>query len=124
MLNVMSLLPHAKDSKIESKYSKGATFNELVELRNCLSCLFFECRKGKDIYHRMAMSPNGPSVKFLANVLHKIEELKLTGNHLKGSRPILTFTTNFDKKPQWFHMKELIIGYLEHKGPKKSETIS
>jgi hypothetical protein len=26
-----------------------------------------------------------------------MEELKLTGNHLKGYRPILTFSSNFEK---------------------------
>lgn len=43
MLNVVSLLPHCKkDNKVESKETKGATLNELVELKNCSSCLFFE----------------------------------------------------------------------------------
>lgn len=43
MLNVVSLLPHCKkDNKVESKSSKGATLNELVELKGCSSCLFFE----------------------------------------------------------------------------------
>lgn len=43
MLNVVSLLPHCKkDNKVESKSSKGATLNELVELKSCSSCLFFE----------------------------------------------------------------------------------
>lgn len=43
MQNVVSLLPHAKkDSKVESKQSKGNALNELLELRNCSSCLFFE----------------------------------------------------------------------------------
>lgn len=43
MLNVVDLLPHCKkDNKVESKSSKGATLNELVELKSCSSCLFFE----------------------------------------------------------------------------------
>jgi len=43
MQDVLSLLPHAKkDSKVESKQSKGSALNELVELRSCSSCLFFE----------------------------------------------------------------------------------
>ncbi|KAF8376670.1 hypothetical protein HHK36_031662 [Tetracentron sinense] len=125
MLNLVSLLPHCKkDNKVESKESKGATLNELVELKNCSSCLFFECRKQKDLYLWMAKSPNGPSVKFLVNavlrnrvrlnktflvpLVHTMEELKLTGNNLKGSRPILTFSTNFDKDPHWKLLKEII----------------
>lgn len=43
MLNLVSLLPHCKkDSKVESKSTKGATLNELVELKSGSSCLFFE----------------------------------------------------------------------------------
>lgn len=43
MMNLVDLLPHCKkDNKVESKGSKGADLNELVELRSCSSCLFFE----------------------------------------------------------------------------------
>ncbi|PSS16198.1 Ribosome biogenesis protein [Actinidia chinensis var. chinensis] len=109
MMNVVLLLPHCKkDNKVESKESKGATLNELVELKGSSSCLFFECRKQKDLYLWMAKCPNGPSVKFLVNAVHTMEELKLTGNHLKGSRPLLTFSTNFDKDPHWKLLKEMI----------------
>lgn len=109
MLNLVSLLPHCKkDSKVESKATKGATLNELVELRSCSSCLFFECRKHKDLYLWMTKSPSGPSIKFLVNAVHTMEELKLTGNHLNGSRPLLSFTTNFDKDAHWKLIKEMI----------------
>ncbi|KAL7143309.1 hypothetical protein ABFS83_08G183100 [Erythranthe nasuta] len=109
MLNLVDLLPHCKkDNKVEAKGSKGAALNELVELKSCSSCLFFECRKGKDLYMWMSKCPNGPSVKFLVNAVHTMEELKLTGNHLKGSRPILTFSSDFDKSPHWQLLKEMI----------------
>lgn len=42
-------------------------------------------------------------------LVHTMEELKLTGNHLKGSRPILTFSSNFDKDVHWKLLKEIII---------------
>ncbi|XP_031286714.1 ribosome biogenesis protein BRX1 homolog 2 [Pistacia vera] len=57
----------------------------------------------------MAKSPNGPSVKFLVNAVHTMEELKLTGNHLKGSRPLLTFSANFDNNAHWKLIKEMIV---------------
>lgn len=38
-----------------------------------------------------------------------MEELKLTGNHLKGSRPILTFSKNFDQDAHWKLLKEMLI---------------
>ncbi|KAM1057455.1 hypothetical protein EV2_031630 [Malus domestica] len=56
----------------------------------------------------MSKCPNGPSVKFLVNAVHTMEELKLTGNHLRGSRPILTFSSNFDKDAHWKLLKEMI----------------
>ncbi|AAF30341.1 unknown protein; 80333-82175 [Arabidopsis thaliana] len=109
MLNIVSLLPHCKkDSKVEAKSSKGATLNELIELKNSNSCLFFECRKHKDLYMWMVKSPNGPSVKFLVKAVHAMEEMKLTGNHLKGSRPLLTFSSNFDKDAHWKLLKEML----------------
>ncbi|KAL6311044.1 hypothetical protein AAG906_011836 [Vitis piasezkii] len=40
-------------------------------------------RKQKDLYLWMAKCPNGPSVKFMVDVVHTMEELKLTRNHLK-----------------------------------------
>ncbi|KAL8139102.1 hypothetical protein V2J09_005103 [Rumex salicifolius] len=110
MLNLASMFPHCKkDSKVEAKASKGPTLNELVELRGCSSCLFFECRKHKDLYLWMAKCPNGPSVKFLVNAVHTMEELKLTGNHLKGSRPLITFSGDFEKEPHWLLLKEIIL---------------
>jgi len=42
-------------------------------------------------------------------LVHTMEELKLTGNHLKGSRPLLTFSANFDKDAHWKLLKEMII---------------
>ncbi|KAE8651875.1 ribosome biogenesis protein BRX1 homolog 1-like isoform X1 [Cucumis sativus] len=70
MLNMVSLLPHCKkDNKVELRSNKGATLNELVELKGCSSSLFFECRKHKDLYLCMAKCPSGPSVKFLVNAI-------------------------------------------------------
>ncbi|KAL8087798.1 hypothetical protein AgCh_037806 [Apium graveolens] len=105
MLNLVSLLPHCKkENKVESK----AALNELVELRSCSSCLFFESRKETDLYLWMAKCPTGPSVKFLVNAVHTIEELKLTGNHLNNSRPLLTFSSSFGKDTHWKLLKEMI----------------
>ncbi|XP_059167397.1 ribosome biogenesis protein BRX1 homolog [Physella acuta] len=38
-----------------------------------------------------------------------MSELKLTGNCLKGSRPLLSFDQNFDTEPQWQLLKELFV---------------
>ena len=48
--------------------------------------------------------------------IHTMEELKLTGNHLKGSLPILTFSSDFDLQPHWQMLKEIMtqVGYHIH----------
>ena len=61
--DIYSLLPHSrKDSKLDTK-TKLYQLNELAELYNCNNILFFEARKGKDLYVWIAKAPNGPTVK-------------------------------------------------------------
>jgi ribosome biogenesis protein BRX1 len=62
--------------------------------------MFFEARKRRDLYLWMSKAPSGPSVRFLCSNVHTMAELKLSGNHLKGSRPVLSFDAAFDKQPQ------------------------
>ncbi|KAJ8754921.1 hypothetical protein K2173_015433 [Erythroxylum novogranatense] len=68
------------------------TLNKLHALLKCY------CRKHKDLYLCMA------------KWVHTMEELKLTGNHLKESRPILTFSIfgtpkgNMESKPYHDHV--------------------
>lgn len=42
-------------------------------------------------------------------VVHTMEELKLTGNCLRGSRPILSFDPAFTEKPHYAVLKELLV---------------
>jgi hypothetical protein len=58
-----------------------------------------QTRKHKDLYIWMSKTPNGPSIKFHVANVHTLAELKLTGNHLKGSRPVLSFDAEFDSMP-------------------------
>lgn len=109
MMDIVGLLPHSKrDVKVQARDNRASTLNELVDLKGCTSCLFFECRKKKDLYLWMAKCPAGPSVKFLVKAVHTMAELKLTGNHLKGSRPVLTFSSTFDMHPHFQLVKELL----------------
>lgn len=50
----------------------------------------------------------GPSAKFLVLNVHTGGELKMSGNCLKGSRPLLSFDDSFDKQPQFQLLKELL----------------
>ncbi|KAG0577517.1 hypothetical protein KC19_5G162400 [Ceratodon purpureus] len=110
MMDIMALLPHSKkDVKVQAKDNKADTLNELADLKGCSSCLLFECRKKKDLYMWLSKSPSGPSAKFLLKAVHTTEELKLTGNHLKGSRPLLSFSSEFEMHPHLQLLKELLL---------------
>lgn len=104
-----SLMPHSKtDVKVHDK-AHLFYINEMCDLKNCTNCLYFEGRRKDDCFLWMARTPDGPSVKFHVTNVHTLEELKFTGNCLKGSRPIVTFDKSFDD-PQYPHlmlMKEL-----------------
>ncbi|KAK4184867.1 putative ribosome biogenesis protein BRX1 [Podospora australis] len=107
--DLAAMLPHGrKDVKFDSK-SKLYQLNELAELYNCNNVMFFEARKGKDLYMWFSKVPNGPTVKFHAQNLHTMEELQFTGNCLKGSRPILSFDATFETEPHLKVIKELFL---------------
>ncbi|KAG6062242.1 hypothetical protein E4U17_000014 [Claviceps sp. LM77 group G4] len=107
--DLAAMLPHGrKDVKFDSK-SKLNELNELAELYNCNNVLFFEARKGKDLYIWLSKVPNGPTIKMHLQNLHTMEELHFTGNCLKGSRPILSFDAEFDTQPHLRLIKEVFL---------------
>ena len=62
--DLAALLPHArKESKLDTK-TKLFQLNELAELYNCNNVVYFEARKGKDLYVWISKPPNGPTIKF------------------------------------------------------------
>src|SRR3981081_630763 len=96
MHDLLDLLPHSKkDVKIDSK-NNATLLNEVCELNNATSCIYLETRKYQDLYMWISRTPNGPSVKFLLHNIHTMSELKLTGNCMKYSRPLLIFDSLFD----------------------------
>ena len=87
--------------------------------------MFFEARKGKDLYLWLSKVPNGPTIKMhmqnrkhlspnlrtIINLsaVHTMEELHFTGNCLKGSRPILSFDASFEQEPHLRVIKEMFL---------------
>jgi len=109
MEDLRTLLPHSKkDAKLDHK-DELFNVNEVCEMKSCNNCIFFEVRKKLDLYMWISKPPNGPSAKFLVENIHTMDELKLTGNCLKGSRPLLLFDQNFDSEPHFLLLKELFI---------------
>nr|CAG4640928.1 EOG090X07MB [Eulimnadia texana] len=108
MNDLKEMMPHSKsESKMEKK-DPAFVINEICEMKNCNKCIFFEGRKKQDLYMWVSNVPQGPSVKFYVENIHTMKELKMTGNCLKGSRPILSFDSAFDTKPHWSLMKETL----------------
>lgn len=109
MKDLRTLMPHSKAEPKMDRKDQLFIINELCEMKNCNKCLFFEAKKKKDLYLWVSNVPQGPSAKFLVENVHTMSELKLTGNCLRGSRPLLSFDQTFDKEPQWMLLKELFI---------------
>ena len=108
MQDLLQLIPHSKsDSKLDTK-SDRALLNEVADLKGCTSVIFFEARKKQDLYVWIARTPTGPSFKFHVTNIHTMAELKLSGNHLKGSRPCLSFDASFDTQHHLQLLKECL----------------
>ena len=76
--DLAAMLPHGrKDVKFDSK-SKMYQLNELAELYNCNNVMFFEARKGKDLYMWFSKAPNGPTVKMHAQNSKSRERTRYT----------------------------------------------
>ena len=117
----------------------GAAVNEIAEVRGCHTVLFLECRKrGQDGYlwlgrtshaneyaggidggaadgatnggqKKHLMMSGGPSVKFHITNIHTMDELKMTGNCMRGSRPVLSFDRSFDAVDHLRVVKHLLV---------------
>ncbi|XP_051536261.1 ribosome biogenesis protein BRX1 homolog, partial [Myxocyprinus asiaticus] len=107
MQDLKTMMPHSKaDTKMDRK-DKLFVVNEVCEIKNCNKCIFFEAKKKQDLYMWISNVPHGPSAKFLVQNVHTLAELKMTGNCLKGSRPLLSFDPKFDQEPHYALLKEL-----------------
>jgi len=122
MTDLLNLIPHSKkEDKIDDKKTLSLV-NEICELKSCNYAVLFDVRKGTDLYLWMAKTPLGPTVKFHVTNVHTLDELQMTGNCLKGSRPFLHFDKSFDTQPHLQLIKELFTQiYSTPKGHVKSK---
>ncbi|KAK0210990.1 Brix domain-containing protein [Desarmillaria ectypa] len=111
MTDIEALLPHVKkDSKLDSK-SQLHLLPELADLNNCNNTLYFEARRHEDLYLWAAKTPNGPSIKMHVQNVHTMDELKMTGNCLKGSRGLLSFDKAFDET-EWGKLTKEVFTHI------------
>ena len=138
MNDLEALLPHVKkgklffrqigyenslvrsDSKLDSK-SQLHLLPELADLNNCNNTLYFEARRHEDLYMWAAKMPNGPSIKMHVQNVHTMDELKMTGNCLKGSRGILSFDKGFDET-EWGKLTKEVFTHVSILSQEKEKT--
>lgn len=111
MKDLINLMPHSKtDSKMRRSESLFSA-NEVAEMKNCNKCLLFEGRRSRDLYMWVTDVSRGPSAKFQVENVHTSGELKLTGNCLKSSRPLLSFDMAFSapENPHLHLLKEMFV---------------
>lgn len=103
-----ALIPHhKKDNKLDDKTDLNS-INEIADIKSCNQILYLETRKHQDLYLYLGKTPSGPSAKFLVVNIHTMDELKLTGNCMLGSRPLLNFDANFDNTPHFKLLKQIL----------------
>lgn len=111
--DLRTLIPHhKKESKLDpGSDGMGRAVNDIAEMRGCTSVLFLECRKRQDAYLWIGKTgqASGPSAKFHVTNIHTMDELRLTGNCMKGSRPILSFDDSFEKLTHLKLLKEVFV---------------
>ncbi|KZT71423.1 Brix-domain-containing protein [Daedalea quercina L-15889] len=111
MNDLEALLPHVKkDAKLDSK-NHLHLLPELADLHNCNNTLYFEARRHEDLYLWAAKTPNGPSIKMHVQNVHTMDELKMTGNCLKGSRGIVSFDNAFDES-EWGRLTKEVLTHI------------
>jgi ribosome biogenesis protein BRX1 len=108
--DLRTLMPHhKKESKLDpGAEGAGRAVNDIMQMRSCNSVLFLECRKKQDCYMWLGLA-GGPSARFHISNIHTMDELRLTGNCMKGSRPLLTFDESFDRFGHLKLLKEMFV---------------
>lgn len=102
------MIPNAKK---ECKIEKEIAREELTEIcfnHSCKYSLYFEHRK-RELVLWMFKAPEGPCAKFQVRNIHALNEIKLMGNCIKYSRPLLSFDKSFDEQPHLKLLKEMFI---------------
>lgn len=107
MRDIKTLMPHHREESKMERTKTLSVINEMCTMKNCNKAILFEGRRKMDLYMWCSNIPNGPSVKFLVENIHTMGELKMTGNCLRGARPLLSFDTQFTEVPHLRVIKEL-----------------
>lgn len=111
MRDLGMLLPQVRQESRMDPRDPPRVINEIGELRSCNHAMFLDCRRHTDLYWDFARIPDGPTLRFFVRELHTADELNLTGNCLRGSRALLSFSKEFDTEPRW-RIAKTILGEI------------
>lgn len=108
MKDIKTIMPHHRaESKLE-RWKTLSVINEVGEMKHCNKAMYFEGRHKKDLFMWLSNLSEGPSAKFYLENINTMGELKLTGNCLRGARPLLSFDDKFSTLPHLMLLRELL----------------
>ena len=106
--DLINLIPNSKkECKIERDIA-AEELNNICYMHSCKFCIYFEHRK-RELVMWLFKSPGGPLAKFAVTNIHALNEIKLMGNCIKYSRPLLSFDKSFDEQEHLKLIKEMLI---------------
>jgi ribosome biogenesis protein BRX1 len=107
--DLRNLMPHSREhAKLNTVDNLGDSLEALCSLHHCNSSLFVEAHRHDIAHVWLAQVPSGPSVKLLLGNVHTADELRMAGNCLKYSRPLLHFDREFEMIPHLRVVKALL----------------
>ncbi|EGG21646.1 brix domain-containing protein [Cavenderia fasciculata] len=122
MNDLCNLIPHSKREQKVDNRNALSQINDTCEMKGCNYAMLFDNRRDNDLYLWIAKAPLGPTIKFSVSNVHTLDELQMTGNCLKGSRPYLHFDTTFNNTPHLQLTRELLTQvFSTPKGHAKSK---
>jgi len=108
MEDLRKLLPHHKTEPKFEKEQSLSMINEVCELKSCNNVIYFEARKKEHLFMYLGRVPSGPTIKFQVLNIHTTAEVRLAGNCLLGSRPLLYFDKPFSELAELQLMRSML----------------
>jgi ribosome biogenesis protein BRX1 len=109
---LLSIMSHAKaHSKIETDQDIPNQIKKRCAKAKCENFMYFEIRKTFQ-YLWIGKSPEGPSAFLHVLDYTPLEKSKHTGNFMIASRTLFSFGEQFDIKPEYNLLKELLVDSL------------
>lgn len=114
LLDLRNLMPHSREhpkmggSGGAQSHHFGHDLVEICNLHQCNSFLYMDPHRNDVQYMWVGQAPAGPSVKMQLTNIHTADEIRMAGNCLKYSRPLLHFDRAFETTPHLRVVKTLL----------------